>query len=487
MTDRRLPPWQKLSVQRLSGLDASFLYMETPQVPMHVGLAAIFDPTDMPGGYCAHRITRHITARVRANPAFRRRLARVPFDLHHPVWVDDPNFDVIHHIRQVALPQPGGPEEFGSMVGRIISTPLDRSRPLWEAWIIEGLEGGRFGVLLKVHHCAVDGVSGAGLFMALMNDALDPGLEPPAPLIVPEQVPTELALFGSALKARVKQPLEFGGMALKTIKRYASLVRQQREPEAVVGGRPLSAPRTPFNGSVSARRNLATTRISLHAIKEVKAALGVTVNDVVLATVGGGLRRYLEEHAALPEASLTAVCPISVRTEAQMGDSDNRVSALWTELHTELADPVARVQAIHQVTACAKEEHQAMGADMLQDWARLAPPRLFNMASRFYSRLSLADKHRPIHNLVVSNVPGPRFPLYLAGAKLEAIYPMGPVMEGAGLNVTVFSYGDAVDFGFLVDSKLVPDVWKLSKATDEAFAELYDSLPGASARSIFAG
>lgn len=472
MTDTRPILCHEMSMERLSGLDASFLYMETPQVHMHVGLAAIFDPKDMPGGYSSQKITRHIAARVRQHAAFRRRLARVPFDLHHPVWVDDPDFDVIHHIRQVALPRPGGPEEFGSMVGRIISTPLDRSRPLWEAWIIEGLQGGRFGVMLKLHHSAVDGVSGAGLFMLLMNDTPDPEPEPVAPLIQPERVPTELELVGSALKSRLKQPLEFGGMAFKTIKRYAGLVQQQRDPEISVGGRPLDAPRTPFNASVSARRNLATTRLSLMEIKEVKKALGITVNDVVLATIGGALRRYLQGHGALPETSLTAVCPISVRTKEQMGQANNRVSALWTQLHTELGDPVARAHAINEVTARAKDEHHAMGAQMLQDWAQLTPPRIFNMAIRFYSWLSLADKHRPIHNLVVSNVPGPRFPLYLAGGRLEAVYPMGPVMEGAGLNVTVFSYGDAVDFGFLVDSNLVPDVWELAKFTDEAFAEL---------------
>lgn len=460
-------------MERLSGLDASFLYLETPQVHMHVALAAIFDPKGMKGGYSFQSVMDHIAARVERHAPFRRRLAHVPFDLHHPLWIDDPNFDVIHHIRQVALPKPGGPEEFGAMVGRIISTPLDRSRALWEAWVIEGLKGGRFGVMLKMHHSAVDGVSGAGLFMLLLDKTREPEPLPPAPPVQRDRVPSELEMVGFALRSRLKQPLQFGGMAFRTVRRYADLLQRQRSPDVSAGGRPLGAPRTPFNASVSARRNLGTARLSLDEIKEVKNRLDVTVNDVLLATLGGALRRYLRAKDALPSDSLTACCPISVRTKEQMGQANNRVSAMWTNLYTDEENPIVRAQLINQITLAAKDEHLAMGADMLQEWAQLAPPRIFNMMVRFYSWMSLADKHRPIQNLVVSNVPGPRFPLYLNGAKLQAIYPMGPVMEGAGLNVTVFSYLDSVDFGFLVDSELVPDVWELARATKDAFDELY--------------
>ncbi|MEZ4288490.1 MAG: wax ester/triacylglycerol synthase family O-acyltransferase [Polyangiales bacterium] len=410
--------------------------------------------------------------RVQRNSAFRRRLVRVPFDLHHPLWVEDPNFDVIHHVRRVALPAPGGPEQFGEMIRRIISTPLDRSRALWEAWVIEGLSGNRFGLMLKFHHAAVDGVSGASLLMSLFDQSPEAAPYAPPQMPRPERIPSEMELIGHALRSRMKQPVEFAKVAGKTLFRFTDIVQRQLDPSQPVGGRPLNAPRTAFNASVSARRKFATARLSLSDIKEVKNALDVTVNDVVIAVAGGALRSYLQKKNALPNQSLTAVIPISVRNDDEADQANNKVSAMWTSLGTDIADPIARIKVINKSTRGAKEEQQAMGAETLQSWAELAAPRTFNMAMRFYSRMQLADYHRPVHNLVISNVPGPRFPLYLAGAKLEAIYPMGPVMEGSGLNLTVMSYLDSVDFGFLVDSELVPDVWELAAASDEAFKEL---------------
>jgi WS/DGAT/MGAT family acyltransferase len=213
-------------------------------------------------------------------------------------------------------------------------------------------------------------------------------------------------------------------------------------------------------------------RLPLSEIKQIKGALDVTVNDVVLAIVGGALRGYLQRREALPSDSLTAVCPISVRTETEMAETNNKVSAMWCSLGTHLADPVERVRQISEGTAAAKMEHQIMGADMLQEWAEVAAPNMLRVAVRFYCDARLADRHRPIHNLILSNVPGPRVPLYLAGATLESIYPMGPVMEGAGLNLTVFSYRDSMDFGFFVDDPLVPDVWDLVDDTNVSFRAL---------------
>jgi WS/DGAT/MGAT family acyltransferase len=463
-------------MERLAGIDASFLYMETPQVHMHVGFACILDPGDSPDGYDPAAVMQHVEERASCHRVFRRRLVRVPFDLQHPLWVDDPDFDVIRHMHRVALPAPGGPEEFGAMIGRICSIPLDRAKPLWEIWIIEGLEGGRLGLALKVHHSVADGVSGAGLLMHLFDKSRTT-IAPPAPMPKqPDTVPTDLELVAYGLRSRMKQPAVLARTIAQTLKKATGLFRDQINEGRPSGTRPLSAPRTPFNGSVSSRRNLAMMRVSFEDLRRIKKALGCTVNDVILATAGGGLRTYLQQLDALPSESLTAACPVSVRTEAQSLEFNNKVSVLWTSLATDTDDPIERVERIHAKTLIAKTEFQAMGGDTLQAWAEFAEPRLFNLAVRAYTAQHLADRHRPVHNLVISNVPGPREPLYLAGLKLEAVYPIGPVMEGMGINLTVFSYGSQVDFGFFVDSKLVPDAWDLARDTKRAFDELREAV-----------
>jgi WS/DGAT/MGAT family acyltransferase len=461
-------------MERLAGIDASFLYMETPQVHMSVGFACILDPGD--SGYDADAVIKHVEERASCHRVFRRRLARVPFDLHHPLWVDDPDFDVIRHVHRTALPAPGGPEEFGAMVGRLSSAPLDRAKPLWEIWVIEGLEGGRLGFVLRTHHSVVDGVSGAGLLMHFFDKSRTT-IAPPAPLPTePDKVPTDAELFAYALRSRMMAPVELGRTLGRTLKKASALFRDQISEGRPSGTRPLGAPRTPFNASVSSRRNLATMRVSLQDIRQIKKALDCTVNDVILATAGGGLRTYLQKRDALPEESLTAACPVSVRTEAQSLEFNNKVDVLWTTLATDTDDPIKRTERIHASTLIAKTEFKAMGGDTLQSWAEFAGPRLFHVAVRAYSSQHLADRHRPVHNLVISNVPGPREALYLAGLKLHAVYPTGPVMEGMGLNLTVYSYGGDVDFGFFVDSKLVPDAWDLARAAKGAFEELRESV-----------
>lgn len=462
-------------MERLTGLDASFLYMETPQVQMHVGFACVFTPGDMPGGYSFHTISRRIARAAQEHYALRRRLVHVPLDLHHPLWVDDPDFDVIHHVRHVALPAPGGEEELGAMVGRIYSTPLDRSRPLWEAWVIEGLEGGRFCLFMKFHHAAVDGVAGSELVMHLLQQSPKPGPEKPVAPREPDRIPTDLEMVSFALRSKLKAPAQFANVLGQSVKFVDTVIKRRRDPEQDAGGTPLVAPRTPWNGAVSARRKLANARVPLETIKDIKNAFGTTVNDVVLAIAGSVLRTYLLQRGALPSAPLTAVCPMSVRQKEEHGQANNKVSAMFVCLYTNIEDPVERLKEIHKTTLGAKAEHNALGADTLQNWAELAGPSVFASAVRFYSTRNLADRHRPIHNLVISNVPGPRFPLYLEGAKLEAIYPLGPVMEGAGLNLTLMSYLDAIDFSYLVDAELVPDVWDMARMTTGALDELLEA------------
>ena len=261
----------------------------------------------------------------------------------------------------------------------------------------------------------------------------------------------------------------------RTAQSAGNIVQGRRDPDTVVGAAPLTAPGTPLNGNITPHRKVAFARVPLPAVKEVKQLFGTTVNDVVLAICGGTLRNYLIRHDALPDTPLVAVCPISVRTEDDPPGgraSANRVSALFTSLATDIEDPAERLFAIQRITRGAKEEHNAIGASFLQDWAEFAAPNTFNLASRLYSSMRLADSHRPVHNVVISNVPGPAFPLYYAGAEMVATYPMGPLIMGAGLNITALSYRDSVDFGFMACRELMGDVWDLVDDVDVAFADL---------------
>jgi WS/DGAT/MGAT family acyltransferase len=453
-------------------MDASFLYFETPSMHMHVAMTAIFDPSTMPGGYSFEKVKGFIESRLHLVPPFRRRVVEVPFRLNHPIWVEDPNFDLDYHIRRIGAPSPGSHKELAELAGQIASTPLDRSRPLWELYVVEGLEDGNIGVITKMHHCAIDGVSGAELMVNLFD--LDPSgreIDAPEPR-EPEPIPSDLSMVGHALASRARRQAQILPLLGATARTVGTLVNRRRDPEATVGAVPLTAPPTPWNRSVTPHRRMSFTRVSLDDVKTIKNHVGCTVNDVILGLMGGTLRRYLEHHDALPETPLIAVCPVSVRTEDQRGEMNNKVSAMFTSLATDVDDPIERLRTIHEVTKGAKEDHNVLGANLLQDWAEHAAPTTFALAARLYSSMNLSDRHRPIHNVVISNVPGPPFPLYYAGAKALYTLPMGPVMEGAGLNITVLSYIDNVDIGFMVCRELVPDVWKLADFVDDAMAEL---------------
>ncbi|MCU1496976.1 MAG: wax ester/triacylglycerol synthase family O-acyltransferase [Acidimicrobiales bacterium] len=458
-------------MERLTGLDAAFLYLENPTNHMHVAMTMVVDPSSVPGGYTFENIKRFIGDRVHLVPPFRRRLVEVPLNLAHPVWVEDPNFDLDFHIRRIGCPAPGGRRELGEMAGQIASTPLDRSRPLWELWVIEGLKQDRIGVVTKVHHSAIDGSSGAELMVHLFDlepEAADP--PPPEPR-APEHIPTDLELLGHAAASRFRKTIALPKLIGETVGAVARVVEGRRDPAKKTGASPLGAPNTSWCGPLSPLRNVGFARVPLADVRALKTAFGCTVNDVVLGLCAGTLRGYLVDRDELPDEPLIAACPVSVRTDEDSAPG-NKVSAMFTTLDTQLADAAERIRAIQACTVGAKEEHQAVGADMLQNWAEYAAPNTFNLASRLYSSWGLAGSHRPIHNVIISNVPGPPFPLYYAGAEMVAAYPMGPVMEGVGLNITVFSYRDSVDFGFMVDRELVPDVWNMADRVKDALVEL---------------
>jgi len=462
-------------MERLSGLDATFLYFETPQQHMHVSIVAVLDPKGTPGGYSFEKVQDLILSRLHLLPPFHRRLVHVPFNLHHPIWVEDPHFDIIHHVHRVSCPAPGGPRELASICGRINSTPLDRSRPLWEVWVIEGLADGRFACLTKVHHSAVDGASGAELMVHLFS--VEREAPPPLPpaTTTQERIPSEMEMVRHAVAERLRMPLEMLQVTSRTISAVADVVRRRRDPAKSNGATPLTAPRTRFNGAITAQRSIAFAKVPLAQAKMVRKAFGATVNDVVLALCAGTLRQYLLKHGELPSSPLVAVCPISVRDKTSGRNSANNVSAMFTSLATNIEDAGERLRVIQQSTKGAKEEHNAIGADLLQNWAEFAAPTTFTLAARMYARLKLADRHPVVHNLVISNVPGPPFPLYMAGAELVAVYPMGPVFEGAGLNITVLSYQGSLDFGFQAATNSVPDLWDLAACVEPAFAELVEA------------
>jgi WS/DGAT/MGAT family acyltransferase len=338
--------------------------------------------------------------------------------------------------------------------------------------VAEGLADGNIALITKVHHCAVDGVSGAELMVNLFD--LEPdgrALEAP-PERTPEPIPSDLDMMGHAVASRLRQQVGVVPLLGTTAKTLRTLVSRHRDPTTVVGAVPLTAPRTPWNSAVTSHRAMSFTRVGLNDVKHIKNAAGCTVNDVVLALMGGTLRRYLQAHGGNPAEPLVAVCPVSVRAAEDHGQANNKVSAMFTSLATDVDDPLERLRTIQQVTKGAKEDHAALGAHLLQDWAELAAPTTFALAARLYSSLNLASGHRPIHNVVISNVPGPPFPLYFAGAMLQCTLPLGPVMEGAGLNITVMSYMDHVDIGFMVCPELIPQPWELVDHVAEAMSEL---------------
>jgi diacylglycerol O-acyltransferase len=443
-------------MDRLSGLDASFLYLETPAQLMHVCGVIVLDPGTIPGGYSFAKMRTHIDEHVRDVPAFTRKLRRVPLGLDHPVWVRDRQFDVERHVHRLALPAPGGYRELMDLTSHLAGLPLDRSRPLWEMWVIEGYGGDGVVVFTKMHHATVDGVSGANLVSHLCS------LQPDADTLslVEEEPfghdPGQLELLGRAVVSNVTKPLH----AVRLLGPSAALVTRtiERARAGTAMAAPLRSPRTSFNGTITGHRAIAVADLDLQDIRDVKRATGTTVNDVVLAIAGGALRSYLDDRGELPSDSLLATVPVSVHESTRRSRGANKVSAMFTKLGTDEEDPLVRLAEMSERNKHAKDHHHAISADALQDWAEFAAPRTFGLAVRAYANLRLAERHPVVHNLVISNVPGPPVPLYFAGARIEALHALGPVFHGAGLNVTVLSNNGKVHVGAIACRESMPDV-----------------------------
>ena len=462
-------------MQRLTGLDASFLALETPSSHMHVASLGIYDPATVEGGLSIDRVIDVYSQRLHLAPPFRRRLAEVPFGLHHPVWVEDPDFDIRNHVRHTAIPKPGGTRELANLVSRLVAQPLDRARPLWEIWLIEGLQGGNVGLLSKVHHAAIDGAAGNELLVALLDLTPEVAEHVPDQEWKPDHVPSDAELLGYAASSLARQPARVAKALARTARAGVEVRRMGQSSQApVLPPAPFQAPHTSFNTSLTPRRSYAFTTLDLPTVKAVKNAIGCTVNDVVLALCGGALQRYLADCGEVVDSSLVAMVPMSVRTENDEGGQGNKVTSMLCTLATDVDDPVDRLKVIHECMAEAKEQQKAIGADTLQEWAEFAAPAVLGRAVRLYSRMKIADRMRPLFNVTISNVPGPPFPLYSAGARLVANYPVGPIIDGTGLNMTVMSYLDQLDFGLLACPDVLDDVWAVADHLHDSLDELVE-------------
>ena len=455
-------------MKQLSGLDAAFLTLETHNSTGHVGGLLILDPSEAPAPLDLAALTRLMNQRIGQIPLLRQRLKYVPFGLDQPYWIDDQNFDMEFHVREISLPAPGSDAQLTEQVSRLHARPLDRRRPLWEMYLISGLAGGRLGVYTKIHHAAIDGVSGAEL-MTVLVDLTPEGEKPPVAVdFKPEPAPSDATLLTRAAASLATRPasavriaaglgraLPLVGSALSPYV-GALLGRGDRDGD-VITTTPLIAPRTPFNDEVTLHRRFAMRSVELDDVKTVKNAFGASVNDVVMAMSAGAVRHWLIDHDALPDGPLVAMIPVSVRDEASKSKLGNKVSAMFTSLPTHLDDPVARLNAVHEATKVAKAQQAAIPQGLVDNVTDFAPPALVARAARVAFAMGL-PRRLPPYNLVISNVPGPNVDLYLGGAKVLANYPVSVVTDGQGFNITVNSNSGQMHFGLISCRELVPDI-----------------------------
>jgi diacylglycerol O-acyltransferase len=475
-------------MRQLTSLDAQFLALETPRQSGHVAGLAILDPSTTPSGELTLAdIEALIAERLPLLPPLRWRLQEVPLGLDYPYWADDIDFDLDFHVRELALPAPGSDAQLAEQVARITSRPLDRGRPLWELYLIHGLEAGHTAMLTKIHHALIDGMSGAEI-MGLLLDLSPEGRE----VTVPdrwgddEPPPGELGMFARGLMGLPRYPLralrslpaaapnleETPFATLPGAGTFGRLAKAVRARNGGAAREKMVAPKTSFNGRVSAHRRFTFGQLPLDEVKAVKNFHGVTVNDVVVAICAGAVRRWLLEHGELPAEPLVAQIPVSVRTDEQVGTYGNRIMLMSAPLFTEEPDPIRRLQRTHDSLDGMKERHRALPANLLQDANHFIPPAVFSRAARVTFRLATSRPGRPTWNLVISNVPGPQVPLYCAGARLVANYPVSVITDGMGLNITVMSYCGRLDFGIVADREQMPDVDRLIGWLGESLEEL---------------
>jgi WS/DGAT/MGAT family acyltransferase len=465
-------------MKQLTPNDAFMFYAEGPSSPNQIASLQIFDPSEAPGGPLTfERLVEYYQSRVHLGKAFRRRLVRVPFDLDDPWWVEDANFDLEYHLRHTSLPAPGDWGQLCRLVARLHSHTLDLTRPPWETYLIDGLNSiphiptGSVGILLRVHHTAIDGVGGMELLSALLQ--LSPDQEPPdvEDTWKPERVPNQWDLLARAAVNNAVKPVRFALGAARVLPKALQIPRRLHRREIRLPN--LAVPTTRFNARISPHRVFDAVTVPLAEVKAIKATVpGATVNDAILTICAGALRIYLTKLGELPESSLAAAIPMSIRTEGQSGDEGNRVAQFFTELHTDVSDPKARLAAVAESTRVAKGSQQALGAHALQQMSSVVPGSLFGLALRANAQIGQRTSSAGMLNTQISNIPGPPVPLYCAGARLVRMYGLGPVIGGAALIHVVMSYLDEMTFSFTSDRDIMPEPGDYAEALSASFEEL---------------
>ena len=461
-------------MERFTGPDASFLYLETPNVHMHTLKVAVIDlPFEVPYTEIFDMVRAAMEHRLHLVPRLRLRPVEVPGGLHHPMWVKDPHFRLGRHLFRTRVPQPGGQREMDQTIAEIASLQLPRDRPLWETWLLEGLADGGIALVTKIHHSLADGVASANMLAKVMD--LTPEGEDdsgPVPPWVPEPVPPRKELVAAAVQDQEAQSGRMWPLLKRTARGGVTVLKNARH-RAVHLPVPFSAPRTVFNRAISPDRSFATVSLPLAELKAVKNAARVTLNDVVLATVAGALERFFDERGEVLKKPLLASVPMAVATPGSAPrESGNRVTGLTTSLGTDITDLRLRLQTIHDVTKQAKEVQQQLGEETALDWSEAAPASLYRWALGLYSQSGFADHLPPPANLIVSNVRGPDHPLYVAGARLRKLYSVGPLVQGIGLNITGWSYCGELSFALIADAKAIPDPHVITDAFRPALDDL---------------
>ena len=452
---------------RLTGLDASFLALEDAGAHMHVGSCMLFEG-EAPS---YEDFVAQLDSRLHLVPRYRQKLAFPPLTQARPVWVDDPHFNPGYHVRHTALPEPASLEQLRNLTGRVLAQRLDRTKPLWEIWLVQRVEGGRFAMITKTHHCLVDGVSGVDIATVLfdLEQAPSPPPEPP-PAWFPRPAPTSATLVADSIAERAGTPLDLARAAAGALshpERAAGHIgKAVGGLGAMLAAGLQGAPVSPYNVQIGPHRRFAWVDGDLAQFKAIKTSLGGTVNDVVLSVVAGALRSHMQANGhEVDGIELKAMVPMSVRAEAQRGALGNRVSSMYAPLPVHVADPMERFEIVHEAMKGLKESGQAVGAELITQLAGFAPPTVLSQASRLQSA-------QRVFNVVVTNVPGPQFPLFMLGRRLLRIYPQVPLVNNTALGIAIMSYDGTINFGLLSDYDALPDLDDLAAALRGAIDEL---------------
>jgi WS/DGAT/MGAT family acyltransferase len=464
-------------MKQLSGLDASFLYLETGNMPMHIGSLAIYDQSTAPGGAVTFKdILRFFEKRLHKARAFRQRIVTVPASLDHPYWIDDPDFDLEFHVRHIALPKPGDWRQLCIQTARLHARPLDTTRPLWEAYVIEGLDNvagvpeGSFALVTKFHHAAIDGVSGAEISAAIHDATPEDTVKVAEYDWVPERFPTSMELLGRTAVTTAKKPFEFASLVARNASTAWQFGRGLLNKELTLT---TKVPRTRFNGNVSPHRVFDGRSFSLDEIRAIKSRVeGATVNDVIVSVCGGALRRYLESKGELPEESLVAMAPVSARPEEMRKAAGNMVSTMSLPVRSDIAAPLERLRAVHTESERAKKLTHTVGASLVTELAHFLPSTTSGFMATAYSRYGLAKRLPPMYNTIITNVPGPNFPLYSMGSRMVTNFGLGPIPHGIGLFQPVIGYNGQITVSAISCREMMPDPGVYCDYLTETFEDL---------------